>query len=69
MNQDLAMTVLNPSWQWFERYLAGERDKLIKQLLQPSDVDTTNLLRGQIRELDTLLRLPEQAKRFKEGKL
>ncbi len=68
MNQELAMAVLNPSWQFFERHLQVEREKLITQLLKLSDVNQTNLLRGQIKELDTLLRLREQAKRFKEGK-
>jgi hypothetical protein len=69
MTNELAMAVLNPSWQFFERHLRDEREKLVSQLLQLSSVDQTNLLRGQIKGLDTLLRLPEQAKRFKEGKL
>jgi hypothetical protein len=69
MNNELAMTVLHPNWQFFVKHLKGEREKLVSSLLQPVDVDATNLLRGQIRELDTLLRLTEQAKRFKEGKL
>jgi len=69
MKQELAMTVLHPNWQFFERHLKSEREKRVNALLQLVDVDNTNLLRGQIRELDTLLRLTEQAKRFKEGKL
>ena len=68
MDRDLAQLVLNPIWQFFERHLQDERGRKINALLQTRDHDETNILRGQIKELDTLLRLSEQAKRFKEGK-
>lgn len=69
MNRDLARLVLGPDWQFLEKHLQEERERSVSALLNASNHDISNLLRGKIKELDTLLRLRDQAKRLKEGKL
>jgi hypothetical protein len=67
LDRDLAQVVLNPQWKVFESYLGEARVMAVNALLLTRDADETNILRGQIKELDILLRLNEQAKRFKAG--
>lgn len=64
MNIDLARAVLNPSWQFVKEHLLKQREMRITALLNTLDADESNLLKGQIRELDTLLRLTDQSKQF-----
>lgn len=64
MNIDLARAVLNPSWQFVKEHFMKQREMRITALLNTLDADESNLLKGQIRELDTLLRLTDQSKQF-----
>lgn len=68
MNNELAMAVLHPSWQVVQKTLRESREQYVKALVNTLDVNEGNILRGRIKELDTLLRLTDQAKRFKEGR-
>lgn len=58
--QKLRPIVGNTHWSLLEDYLKEERMNHMNRLVAETDETSANILRGRIRELDTLIRLPSK---------
>ena len=59
--QQLRPLILNESWELLEEYMAGEKARLVIQLCKCTE-DLLKDLQGQIKTIDSLLKLRENLK-------
>jgi len=55
----LSNLVFGPEWGVFKEHLLEEREKMVKALIITSSPDDSMRFRGEIRRLESLLKLPE----------
>ena len=60
-SQHLRPLILNESWELLEEYLAGEKARLVLQLCNCNETQLKDL-QGQIKTIDSLLKLRENLK-------
>ena len=57
--QQLRPLILSEHWKLFEDYLAGEKSRLVSQLCNCNESDLKDI-QGQIRTLDTLMKMRDK---------
>jgi hypothetical protein len=65
--QQLKPLLVNPDWTLFETYLAAEKSRLVIQLCNCKE-DELKSLQGQIKTIDSILRLKSTLKTEQERK-
>ncbi len=55
----LSNLVFGPDWDVFKEYIHVEHDKMVKALINTTNQDDSMRFRGEIRRLESLLKLPE----------
>lgn len=55
----LSDVVFSPNWEIFKEYFLEEREKMVRNLIRSTSQDESMRFRGEIKRLESLLKLQE----------
>jgi hypothetical protein len=64
----LSNVVFSPDWEVFKEYFSEEREKLVRSLILSTSQDESMRFRGEIKRLESLLKLSETLQEVRKAK-
>jgi hypothetical protein len=64
----LSNVVFSPDWEVFKEYFSEEREKVVRSLILSTSQDESMRFRGEIKRLESLLKLSETLQEVRKAK-